>query len=102
MKWLEELEHKVFGMPKPDIIFYLHVPVEVSQQLLQEKAAQSQKDYQKDKIDLVETDLDYQRHSRESALKLIQESNNWVRIDCVRDNTLLDIQAINNLIFSKI
>ena len=33
MQWLEDLEHDVFKLPKPDVVFYLSVPYEFSKKL---------------------------------------------------------------------
>ncbi len=103
LQWLEDLEHGLFGMPKPDIVFYLNVPVSVSRKLLQADNQRYKKlVYTAGKSDIVEDSTEYLENSRRQALEITKQFNNWQQIDCVVDNELLSIQEINDLLFAKI
>jgi dTMP kinase len=74
---LDRLEYGLFGLPRPDRIIFLDVPVEVSMKLAADRAAQRGV-----KADVAESDAKHQLESQESALSIIKASNDWVRIDC--------------------
>ncbi len=79
LKWLDQLEFEVFKIPRPDVVFFLDVPVEVSMQL----SKRSRKVYLKDdQKDLHETNLDIQIQAYKSAIKMVRSFNNWVTITC--------------------
>ena len=39
LKWLDTVEYTIFGIPRPDLIVYLHLPVALSLKLLHAKSA---------------------------------------------------------------
>ncbi|MEP7162392.1 MAG: thymidylate kinase [Candidatus Moraniibacteriota bacterium] len=81
--WLDEMEHEIFKLPRPDSIFYLDVPQWVSARLLREQIAKDKKTYlKKGGKDTVEADARYLALARESALKLLKEQKSWQRIVC--------------------
>ncbi len=89
--WIEQLESR---LPQPDLVIYLHIPVEVSQKLM---AARQDKEYLKGAAqDIHEADLDFQKQVVETYLELAQDRNNWVVIDCVSDNELRSIEDIQS------
>jgi dTMP kinase len=77
LTWLDQLEHESFGIPRPDAIVYLHVPVEVSMKLARDRALKKG-----EAPDKAEVDTKHQLESQESALSIIKSANNWFRIDC--------------------
>jgi len=102
LAWLDNLEFGVFGLPRPDSIVFLDVPVEVSMKLASERALQKGIS-----ADTAESDLKHQMGAQESALSIIKSSNSWIRIDCgdgkgglrTRENIAEDIfDAIKNLL----
>ncbi len=82
LEWLDEMEHSVFKIPKPDLVIYLDVPYEVSKMWLQKKVALRKKKYLKGKVDVAEDNLTYLKNSRESALTLHKQKKNWEKIEC--------------------
>jgi dTMP kinase len=97
LSWLDKLEFGILGLPRPDIIIYLHVPVEVSVELARKRAvAKGQAP------DEAERDTRHQAESQESALSIIKRSNNWVRIDCAPQGAILSIETIHEEIFKAI
>ena len=102
LNWLENLEFEVFKMPKPDLVFYLEVPLQVSQKLLQNGDAQEQKSYQGDKSDQSETNIAHQESARRSAVEIAKDYNNWLKIECAPDEELLSIKEINDLLHVQV
>ena len=92
--WLDNLEFEMLRIPRPDTNLVLHVPAEVSQQLL----AKTEKTR-----DIHETDLEHLKRSVEvfNDLSLLFPKD-FVRVDCVRSGELLPVEIINNLLWEKI
>lgn len=102
MKWLDMLEFGVFKIPRPDILIYLNVPVEVSFSLLQNKNMEAKKKYLKGKKDQHEDNLDFMVNSKKSAEDLLEKNKNWIKIECVKDGNLLSREEIHEEIYSVI
>ena len=86
LEWLIELEYGLNKIPKEDIVIYLYVPYQISQELILKKNKQ-QREYAKGKAkDMVEADLDYLRKSEESYLQLVEKFSHWVKVTCVDNN----------------
>jgi dTMP kinase len=80
--WLEKMEHEVLGIPRPDAIVYLRVPVETSLKLLTDKRAQKNASLGAVDRDMVEEDRTYLERSHETANWLASREPNWHIIDC--------------------
>jgi dTMP kinase len=102
LKWLDTMEHKVFKIPRPDTLIYLHLPIKLGFQLLQSKSLGKKKKYLEGKKDLAENDLKHLEDSRRSAIKLVKENNNWQQIECSQNNSILPREAIHELIFKEV
>lgn len=85
LAWLDTMEYEVFGIPRPDAVVYLSVPVEYSIRLL---------GAEKKKSDTVETNLDYLERSAKTAEWLCRK-NKWIKISCVRKGILRTIEEIH-------
>lgn len=95
LSWLDHMEHGVFGLPRPDRIVYLDVPVEVSQKLLSQEEQQRKKVYlKKGQKDLAETNVKHLSESRENALRLVKRLNRWERINCTAKGEMLSRERI--------
>lgn len=88
LRWLDRMEHEVFGIPRPDMILYLRVPLEVSLGLLQEKRAVKSNVLAEGEKDTVESDMDYLRNSITTAEWLLGNQKNWKEIDCMNEGAL--------------
>lgn len=102
LDWLEKMEFKIFKIPKPDLVVYLDVPLEISQKLLKNKAKSRKKRYLNGKKDVHESDLNHLENAQKSALDLVAKFNNWVMIDCTRDDKLMSKKEINDLIYKEL
>ena len=102
LKWLDAMEFGVFGLPRPEIIVYLDVPRVISATLLETSEAKKSKHYLKGKADVVENNSTYLDDSRESALKLIEKQNQWVRVRCTQAGVLLSKESISEKIWQNV
>jgi len=100
LKWLDKIEHGVFGIPRPDLIIYLDMPANTAQTLIEKKVARNYTGGAKK--DGNEANVDYQAKSREAALNLVSKMNNWTRIVCEEDGQLLPIDTIHEKIWAVV
>jgi len=91
IKWIDELESR---MPQSDLVFYLHLPIEVAQKLL---AGRSDKDYLKGrKKDIHEQNVNYQKLVSETYLEIASKRNDkWVVINCAEGEGIKDKKQIH-------
>lgn len=96
LKWLQDYEYEKLGLPKPDLTFYLEMPEEVSEQLLNERyhGDESQKD-------IHEKDFSFQHACRESAAFAAQALQ-WQIIHCVENGRLRTPEEIHREMAQKI
>ncbi|MBQ4541368.1 MAG: deoxynucleoside kinase [Clostridia bacterium] len=92
IKWEEELEYDTLGLPRPDLIFFIEMPVEKSIELARARA-----DYKNGQTkDIHEEDTEYLSKSYNNGLTLAKELG-WNLIHCVDENnnirTIEDIHA---------
>ena len=98
--WLDNLEFQMLGIPRPDRSFVLRVPATIAQQLVDQKDARSYTDKARD---LHEADLDHLKKSVEVDDDLCQLfPKDFLRIDCVRGDKLLDIETIHKHLYKTI
>lgn len=70
-QWLEDLEYVDFGLPRPDKTIFLHIPVDVSLTLMQNRATVD--GHESDKQHLLNT---------EAVYKQLVHRNNWAVVEC--------------------
>lgn len=89
LRWLFDLEYGRLGLPRPDLVLYLDMPVEISEQMLRsrEKAAGTH-------ADIHERDEEYLRHCREAAGRIAKDCG-WAVINCARNGAPRTIEEIH-------
>ncbi|MEI7809947.1 MAG: deoxynucleoside kinase [bacterium] len=103
MKWLDEMEYEVFGIPRPDITLYLSLPINIVLQLLKERESSKMKRaYLKNKKDVAENDTQYLINSRKSAMKLEKEIPNFIKIECSEKGKILSREQIHEMVYDKV
>ena len=102
LSWLEKMEYGVFKIPRPDANIYLDVPIKFSLKLLRNKSARDRKKYLKGKKDIHEKDLKHLQDAKNSAINLVKKSNNWIRVNCVKKNSLMSINEIEDIIWKAV
>ena len=77
--WLYDYEYNKLGIPVPDAVIFLDVPVEISQRLLTERYAGDEK-----KKDVHEADPDYLQRCREAVRYAAGHDTRakWYMLDC--------------------
>lgn len=102
LTWLDKLEYGVFGLPKPDMTIYLHMPLEHSLKLLTDKRAQQKKGayLKKGKRDTVELDRAYLSNAQKSAASLMRTHKGWKRIECADKRGIRSREAIHTAVFA--
>jgi len=89
--WLDTMEHKVLGLPRPDGIIYLHLPTKLSLTLINKRG----------KKDLAEKNIRYLDNARKNALRLIQTTARWKKIDCSDKAGIRSREAIHDMVYSS-
>jgi dTMP kinase len=95
VSWLFDFEFKKLGLPRPDKVFYLSMPVERSEQLVVERYAGDET-----KKDIHERDEAYLRHSRDAA-EWCCDYLDWKRVECCREGKLRPIDEIHQEILQR-
>ena len=99
-KWIQVLEHEVYAVPKADFTIYLHVPVEISRELI--KARLRESEGLKSKMDLHEEDTEYLKRVRDAYVELAASDGNWCTIECVESNQIKLKEGISEEIWHAI
>ena len=96
LDWLFDFEYEKLGIPAPDAVFFLDMPVDVSQQLLKKR-------YENDESrkDVHERDLDYLYACREAALYAADKLG-WHVISCAEGGAPRPVEAIQFEIFQSV
>ena len=103
MSWLGEMEYEAFGIPRPDRIIYLKVPLETSLALLAEKRAAKNEHLADGEMDQVESDRQYLLRSHETAGWLANREPNWRLIECTEtDGSMCSREKIHQEVLAAI
>ncbi|MFT3951040.1 MAG: deoxynucleoside kinase [Oscillospiraceae bacterium] len=96
LHWLEEYEYTKLALPKPTLVLFLDMPVEVSQKLLSAR-------YQGDegKKDIHEADIAFLAQCREAALYAAKKFG-WTVIPCAENGLPLAVEQITETILKII
>lgn len=92
IEWMEDYEYGKLELPRPDLVIYLDMPVEVSQKLMRGR-------YNGDdsKKDLHEKDVEFLKKCRESAMYSAQKLG-WKVVNCCENEVPKPIEEINKAI----
>lgn len=99
LEWLDELEYKIFDIPRPDMTILLYVPPEIGQALVGNKAKRA---YTKGKKrDIHEADLDHLKKASKAYL-YVAKKYGWQVIDCTKNGRMLSREEIQEMIFDRV
>ncbi len=96
LNWLYDFEYIKLELPKPDLVIYLDMPVEFSQNLMNVRYLGHE-----EKKDLHESNITFLEKCRKSAL-YSSEKYNWNKIECFYKDQIKSIDEIHNEILSVI
>lgn len=90
LEWLNDYEYGKLGLPEPDMVIFLDMPVEISQKLMSERyhGDESRKD-------IHESNVEYLKACRRSALYAADKLG-WKIVPCSKDGKPLPIETISN------
>lgn len=91
INWVETMEYEVFGIPKPDLVFFLYVPLVFAQMLIAKKSK-----------DQYEKDVKYLKKVENMYLSVAKNNKNWIKINCVKNNKILPPEMIHQKILDKL
>lgn len=91
LDWLYHFEYVLLGLPKPDKVIFLDMPMEISQKLMSERA---NKIDGSDKKDIHESNKKYLENTYNAA-KIVSERYGWERVICGKDGEPLPIEEIS-------
>ena len=96
ISWLTDYEYVKMGIPKPDCVIYLDMPVEISQRLMTKR-------YEGDEVkkDIHEANVAYLLKCREAAL-FAADKLGWSVIKCSDGNEPLAREVISEAIYDEI
>lgn len=92
-RWLYDFEYEKLGIPKPDAVIFLDVPVEVSQRLLSARY-----DGDEAKKDIHEADVNYLRACRNAAMYACEHrpaGEEWHIIQCCENGEMRSVSDIH-------
>lgn len=98
LDWLFDLEFGIYGIPKPDLVFFLNMPPKNSLELM--KARENKFTHTEEK-DIHERDASHIQDAYNAACSLVDKYD-WHEIKCVKDDKIRTIEDISEEIFSKV
>jgi len=101
LEWLNNLEYNILGNPKEDVNIFLDVDPEVAQRLVDQKSIRDYLSKGK-KRDIHEDDINHLKKARDTYLWLIKKEDNWLKIDCVENGEILNIEEIHDKLWKLV
>lgn len=98
LNWLEELEFKHFGLPKPDLTFFLDVSPKTTQKL---RKGRLNKMNGSEKQDIHESDEAYLTQCYQNGVELATRQD-WVRVRCDNEEGMRSIESIHEEIYQTV
>ena len=93
-RWLYDLEYDRMGLPRPDLVVLLDMPVELSEQLMR-KREQSTGTH----ADIHERDEDYLKKCRDVALHAAKYYG-WRTVSCAKDGGIRGVEDIHEEVYA--
>lgn len=98
LDWIWNFEFNIFGIPVPDKIFFLNMPIDYVERLIKDRKNKFDENLPKD---IHERDRKHLMESYEAACEVAKEYN-WHEIKCVENGNLRTIEDIGNEIFDEL
>lgn len=89
LNWLYDYEYNKLLLPKPDLVIYLDMPIEISQKLMSVRYNGNE-----NKKDIHESNLPFLKMCRETAL-YSSEKWGWKKIKCFTDSGSKSVEEIH-------
>ena len=101
LQWLEKMEYEVFKLPRPGLLVFLDMKVDLSLSLLNKQDLE-EKSYLQGAADLLEASRDYLSNSRQAALKIGQNRDNWRQVSCYKEEVIRSREEIHDEVYSLV
>lgn len=100
LDWLYNLEYEIFEIPKPNLNIILHVPSEISFELIAKK---NERQYLNGKKrDIHECDINHLKKAEKVYLQMVNNFSNFIKIECAENNQIMSKEKISNLIWNEV
>ena len=96
LNWLFDFEYRLLGLPAPDLVIYLDVPVEQTAQNMHRRERETHTS-----ADIHERDDSYLRQCRLAARKAADQFG-WRRIACMAGGTMRTIEEIHQDVYQAV
>ena len=96
LDWLFDLEYNRLGLPRPDLVVYLDLPTELSEEMMRRREAATGV-----AADIHERDEAYLRACRASAREIARGCG-WQLVDCARDGVVRPAEEIHREVWSLV
>lgn len=96
LEWLYDYEYRLLGLPKPDAVIFLDMPIEISQSLMKKRY-----DGDESKKDIHERAVEYLAQCRASAEYAAQKGG-WIMLQCASQGKPDTIEQVSEKIYSLI
>ena len=93
LEWLFDFEYEKIGIPAPDKVIFLDMPVEVSQRLMTSRYGGDES-----KKDVHEANVEFLNACREAALYAARKYG-WSVVECAENGEPLLIETINDKVY---
>lgn len=94
IEWLDTMEYTICDIPRPDIVFYLHMPVHFAVDLIAKRTDQEK--------DIHEGNMEYLYKTEQAFLEASSLLPNWQIIECVKNDQLRSIGDIHEELYKKV
>ncbi len=98
LNWLWDFEFNLYGLPVPNEVFFLNMPVEKSIELMKDR---ENKFTHQEKKDIHERDINHLKDAYEAACD-VSKKYNWYEIKCVKNNEIRTIEDIHQEIYNEV
>ncbi len=94
--WLFDFEYRLLELPKPDLVLYLDVPVDLTERNMHRREILTNTS-----ADIHERDRDYLRRCRIAALSAAEQFG-WRRVACTENGIMRSIEDIHEDVYGAV
>jgi dTMP kinase len=93
-RWNDELEHEIFGIPRPDLTLILHCPYEIAHELTKQRDGDDQ--------DILQADADHLKQAEATYLKMAELFEEMKLVSCCPSGQMLPIEEIHSAVWALV
>lgn len=97
--WSKHIEYEILGIPRPDLVIFLHVTPEIGQKLVGHKG---EREYTQGKShDIHEADIALLQRTEQVYLEMVEDKE-WITIDCVKNGEIMSKEEIHQKVLEAV